>query len=437
MKNLFPLIAAILLFTISCTQDEAYELDVENKITLDEVRRKFDESRSKSDNAKNARSVNHELGIKWDDAVFKELSVGEVITFPIDNAEGVFVSAGDGILRFPVETTSYARAYKNNDIVVLELIQPIPTENTSKFTGIVNISDWDGTLKYIYKYEDGNYIKTMVPVDSTNNNSRQLDFTCTTTITWFCTEATTPSGNTFEGGCYADDVITRCTQDVPDSSGPSPGETIEPGGSTGGGGSNGANPNEQSNCPHPFEPDLMVPCNDNTCGEFYESDLAGSCKCIEGYIEGFDGCEPRDEDPGFKICNFNIAFDAIPNNEGESSYTSELLNIHVPAQHSSSGQHVEAFWGAWCVTYGSSAININSSIQASNAFMEAWEEATAAAEIWLNGQQINPGNRVFSNTFKSIFITILKNKAGGTSPYIKITAGGCSNVSTTRLVYCN
>ncbi|WP_420388359.1 hypothetical protein [Roseivirga sp.] len=164
-------------------------------------------------------------------------------------------------------------------------------------------------------------------------------------------------------------------------------------------------------------------------------------------VAGEDDCDLGDGeipiiDPtpfSSNICNKIIAFDKIPTDDSETSFTGEVRRVHVPAVHTETGEFVEAFWGAWCVTFGTSANLVNNEYKASEIFKEAWRLSTIQVEIWLNRQESNPGKLTFSNQFLSIFnsnITALASTSGEGYVHIVPSTKSCKSVRSTWLTYC-
>lgn len=267
------------------------------------------------------------------------------------------------------------------------------------FTGTLEIINLNGEVEATTDYQNGIAI-------SKNTSADGRTATCETWIDVVWTEVCV------EGyGCSISEITWTEYEVCDNSSGG--------GSSTGGTGSEG--PSGGGGSPTPIgggDPGTIEPCAN---GEL----LSENGECPEG---------SEFSNPGFKICNRYIPFDAIPSDDGETSFTGQVNRVHAPAVNNTTGESVEAFWGSWCVTFGTSAINVNSSIEASTIFKEAWAMTTAEAEAWLNLQSQNPGNIVFSNQFLLLFEGNISLLAGG---YVRITTGGCiGNVSTTWLTYC-
>ncbi|MGM0580190.1 MAG: hypothetical protein ACQETL_05895 [Bacteroidota bacterium] len=422
----------VFIATISaCQQDKSFEESNQKDITIEEVQTVFKEKQSKNIHS---RTNNNPMDIIWDRAVYKELNIGDGLFFPVNtntNGEGkLFMSMPDSDKKFLADYASYSMAYKDEDgEVVLEHIIPVSTADTEKFTGFLLVSEWQGDAKRKVYYENGEIIDVAALskqyIDKEDIDGQRMS-TCYIVDDWWCVTATTSAGNsyttcTYEGSyiyCEEPQEIAPPSPD-PDSGGG--------GGSTGPSGPDGL-------CEHPFIDGMYVDCNEVICSEGYIVNENDECviDCGDDMIpDGEGGCKT----PGFKICNRYIPFDEIPNDDEESSFTGEVLNVNVPAIHSETGDQVSAYWGAWCVTFGSSALNVNSSTQASNIFKQAWEISTQEAEIWLNLQNTKPTDIEFSNYFKSIFESNLANLANGT--VFLTTGGGCISTSSTWLIYCN
>ena len=107
---------------------------------------------------------------------------------------------------------------------------------------------------------------------------------CETTYHFFCWEVTI-GDHTGSTTCEYTGSSTTCRV-INDGGGDGihPDEIIDAGLKGGGGGetSNQGN-NSSSLCPSPLNPDVMVSCNDVTCGEGYESDGNGGCMRVDDY----------------------------------------------------------------------------------------------------------------------------------------------------------
>ena len=230
-------------------------------------------------------------------------------------------------------------------------------------------------------------------------------------------------------------------------------------GSSGGGGNNNSNQNNSDNntCDvYVLETDWYtcvsvgneVPDCHYSYTEYelvYEN--CGPDDSLSANLENDDACSDDDdnvpiiepEDFGYKVCNKHIAFDEIPGDGSETSLTGEVRRVQVPAVHTETGEHVEAFWGAWCITYGSSADLVNNEYQASDIFKEAWQMSTLEIELWLNEFKENPGKVAFSNQFLDTFrenIQLLSSTSGDGYVFIAPSTTSCRNTRSTWLVYC-
>ena len=140
-------------------------------------------------------------------------------------------------------------------------------------------------------------------------------------------------------------------------------------GSSGGGGNNNSNQNNSDNSNDNNTCDVYVLETDwyacvsvgnevPDCHYSYtEYELVyencGPDDSLSANLENDDACSDDDdnvpiiepEDFGYKVCNKHIAFDEIPGDGSETSLTGEVRRVQVPAVHTETGEHVEAFLG--------------------------------------------------------------------------------------------
>lgn len=140
-------------------------------------------------------------------------------------------------------------------------------------------------------------------------------------------------------------------------------------GSSGGGGNNNSNQNNSDNSNDNNTCDVYVLETDwyacvsvgnevPDCHYSYtEYELVyencGPDYSLSANLENDDACSDDDdnvpiiepEDFGYKVCNKHIAFDEIPGDGSETSLTGEVRRVQVPAVHTETGEHVEAFLG--------------------------------------------------------------------------------------------
>ena len=384
-KSFYWVLIYLVFFHFSCENHE--DVIPEKDITVEQVQKLVREKQSKPTNGGQTEG----LSIKWEHAQSKDVLTGKALEFPVENTVSRFIQAEGQKIAYPVETRAKALAYRSeNGTLVLDLVQSIPTEHSKSFTGFVSVSDWNGNPKHVFEYRDGQYVEK-------SNNGRTEDLYCFWLHEISCVTVTS-GGIDYEKDCEVVSTLHCHSIDTPPVIAPD--DFGDPGGGGGGSGGDGS----VALCPHPTISGEFVPCEE-------DEDLLG-----------------------FRICDYiNIRFDRIPGDDTEDSFTAEIQNIYVPAFHSPSNLNVHAFWGAWCVTYGTSASNVNSSFDASNIFKEVWFFTTTEIEVWLNSLPAKPTDAEFSIMYKSMFETNLQIAANGT---VYVTGGGCLNTSRTRLRYC-
>jgi hypothetical protein len=268
-KRSLYLLAFLFLIVNACQQDQEAIPENEKDITIEEVQKKFNEVHSTK-----SREAN-ELDIVWDRGIYKDLSVGDALYFPVKsvnpNESKHYVSIGEETKRFPVAYTSFSRAYKNDlGEVVLEYVMPVPTSNSKEFTGYLVISDWGDEVKRLVYYEEGILVADhgASTFEGTDTESLRKSSNCVIIDHYWCVTVT-----------VGEDVsITRCTyegstmtcKEPPVLAGPNPGPEF------GGGG-----PSEPSGpdglCAHPFIEGLYVNCDEVICSDGFVSDGNGGC----------------------------------------------------------------------------------------------------------------------------------------------------------------
>ncbi|MEL6562587.1 MAG: hypothetical protein AAFQ94_30740 [Bacteroidota bacterium] len=283
MKRLnLPLYLLIMLLIYACNEPPEV---LDKDISVADVKEAFASLRGSSNGRQDT------VGIDWDNARYKEISVGDALVFPLENVSSTYVSSEDNPTLYPLKNQGYAFAYKNEDeTVALEYVQAIPTADTEAFTGVVTVSDWNGESKHAFFYENG----TLVTPES---NGRTQETVCTETFTFNC-KASYRGDELLYAFCTFAGTTTECiTTDGP--TGIAPDDYDEPrGGSSSG-----------NLCPHPEIEGHFVPCEQYDC--------PGGFEIVEGFEER--GCQPvcgigqqRDE---FGFCfddkDCNVTSDSI------------------------------------------------------------------------------------------------------------------------------
>ncbi len=114
--------------------------------------------------------------------------------------------------------------------------------------------------------------------------------------------------------------------------------------------------------------------------------------------------------------------------------TGEITNLRALGLHTGTGEYVPAFFGAVCITFGSSGL-VHDSIQASDAVASAWNAAMEQAEAWLNQQPTKPTERQFYDQISLYFRTNLTEYNEG---YVAYANGPCTkdNIPSTSARFC-
>ncbi|MEL7148817.1 MAG: hypothetical protein AAFO69_20755 [Bacteroidota bacterium] len=214
------------------------------------------------------------LGINWEDARYKKISVGDALLFPLENVTNTYVnSSEDGVL-YPLGQRAYAFAYKKteDDAVALELVQAVPTANTEAFTGFVAISDWNDAIKNVIYYENG----VVVTPDEGGRTEG-----CTETFYYDCTE-TSINGEVIKVKCILTGSTIDCVVDWPE---------LEPEDYDNNAGGSGDDDTPEL-CPHPELEGHWVECDQYICPFGYEAvEGEEGCfkKCPPGHTRDADG----------------------------------------------------------------------------------------------------------------------------------------------------
>lgn len=113
--------------------------------------------------------------------------------------------------------------------------------------------------------------------------------------------------------------------------------------------------------------------------------------------------------------------------------TAEILGLGATAINSSTNQVLHPYWGAMCLTFGSSSAATNSTT-GSQIFNAAWNTTMNEAQVWLNAQS-NPTTAAFSAYILQRLRINLQVEAHG---YVALSVGPCvGSVGSTAARYCN
>ena len=204
----------VLLFLFSsCKKEEEVTIEKAKDITIEEVKAVFNSRKVQHPNFR-TNEPSSSMDIVWDLGIYKELEIGDVLFFPVkSNGQGEekhYVSSGEGIKRFPVNYTSYGRAYKDETgEVVLEFIVPVPTENTPEFTGYLLLSNWGGEAKHMFNYEKGILVSQtgISQQQNTNEESNRSMAHCIITDHWNCVSVSSEHAPTYTTCTYVGSTI--------------------------------------------------------------------------------------------------------------------------------------------------------------------------------------------------------------------------------------
>ncbi|MGB3468167.1 MAG: hypothetical protein WBA74_22970 [Cyclobacteriaceae bacterium] len=245
----------------------------ENRLTVAEVKSVYADITQG-----NTSGRQESVGIAWEEAAYRDLSIGQGLVFPLEKVADRYVSSSEDGVLYPVYNTAYAFAYKDDeDLVHLEYVQAVPTANSDAFTGYVTVADWDEEAKHIFRYEDGQLVEEP-------ENGRQE--ACEEIFYFDCT-AVHIGGELYRETCVYSHSVLSCHNDVPPTLAP---DDYGPGG--------GANPNPSGLCPHPELAGDYVNCDQIICPPGHEPKPGGGCQkaCPEGHTrDAFGQCnDPAD-----------------------------------------------------------------------------------------------------------------------------------------------
>ncbi|RJE71497.1 hypothetical protein BGP76_05205 [Reichenbachiella sp. MSK19-1] len=125
--------------------------------------------------------------LKWEEARFKQLSIGRALKIPIVYEEELFYQGGSSAIS--LKQSSYALMYQNptSHKFVLEIVSEFPykySDPTLPFSGSVLVEDWFGNIKRKYEYINGQLREETEP---TNLDSQaRYTLNCFTVTYWSC-----------------------------------------------------------------------------------------------------------------------------------------------------------------------------------------------------------------------------------------------------------
>ena len=302
MKRLnIPLYLLIMLLIYACNEPPEV---LDKDISVAEVKEVF------ASLGGNSNGRQDTIGIDWDNARYKEISVGDALVFPLENVSGTYVSSEDNPVLYPLKNQGYAFAYKDeNETVKLEYVQATPTADTEAFTGVVTVSDWNANAKYAFFYENGMLV-------TPESNGRTDGTVCTEIYTFNCT-AVYAGGELQSASCTFAGTTTECTT-TKEPSGIAPDDYEEP---------RGGSRDNSNLCPHPFIEGGFVKCDDLIAVEVFKESLENILITTQDpdqarinlliYLENFGGPEGKE---------FVKMFNELWNSEGLDYYDKLLLN---------------------------------------------------------------------------------------------------------------
>lgn len=215
-----------------------------------------------------ARGRSDFKGLGWDRAIYKGVSLGNALVLPVEYAENVTVSKDGSNFQASLKY-SFAYGYKEAGEIKLKVVQAIPTDNHPSFTGNLLVSSLNGAVERILIYEKGEFVEEQI-LPTEGGRGRTNGKTCTVYTYWWCTEQEGPDDC---DPLFEYEVCTFTLSHEPSLTN----ELVGP--DENGGGDSVSE--ETQLCPNPLMPDMMVPCNEVTCGEDYFLNEDGDCVEIQ------------------------------------------------------------------------------------------------------------------------------------------------------------
>jgi hypothetical protein len=203
------------VLTSSCVQEEQNLITPDKDISLEEAKAAMNALSSQNSQLRTSQSTN----AVWEQSIYKVLAEGDVLVFPVKEDRGNdlkrYVSSGEGTNRFPTVYTAFGSAHKNETgEVVFEHNMPVPTANTSKFTGYLLVSDWGGEAKRLLFYEDGVFTKkTGASVINYEGDQQQRTASdCYILNNWLCVQVTIAEQNITYVNCTYEGSVMVCEE---------------------------------------------------------------------------------------------------------------------------------------------------------------------------------------------------------------------------------
>jgi len=253
MTKIYSKLFFILLLVTAC-EDSTLDPEVQKDITIDDVKMELEKRK-----VNKPRSRQSSMDLIWEQGHYRNISLGDALVFPVANVDHLYVQGAEDAPLLPVSSTSFAFAYKVEGETQLELLQPVPTASTAKFTGFIAVWDWNGEIKRIFNYENGEF--TGEGQNTANGRTEE----CTLITTYFeCTEVSIPDLDLSYTSCNNVGSEVSCIF-ATDPFGPEVNDYVsdDPNTDDQAGGPGSPIDNSNSLCPHPVEPLIMVPCDDN------------------------------------------------------------------------------------------------------------------------------------------------------------------------------
>ena len=248
----------VFLYSLLWSCDHQDDLVIQNSLSVSEVRELYNKISKTQSNGRETEDIS----ILWDYAVYKNVPTGEALIFPVDVSTEKYARIKGYEKNYPVENISHAFAYKTEDeVIVLDYVQAIPTAQTEQFSGFVIVKDWNGGSKHVFEYSNGVLI--------TDQENGRSESSCVETIFQECTSVSA-NGELLSYSCETVGITLSChTIDIPPMFGSD--DFANPGG-----GGNPSGSNNNNLCKHPVIEGAYIECG--TCDvEGFKLDESGNC----------------------------------------------------------------------------------------------------------------------------------------------------------------
>ncbi|MEQ9230005.1 MAG: M23 family metallopeptidase, partial [Cyclobacteriaceae bacterium] len=195
MKYLAPI---LLLLFISCQEETTDQL---KDLTIADAKSHF--INATQNNLLREDSPINDFEVLWDLGEYREISLGDALSFPIDYQSDLVVSGTNGAIKSKSEKMTFVFAYVLDGEIHVETVRKIPTRVTEKFTGYMLVENLQGEVIRYLEFEDGEFTAEYEVVDGENGR-----LVCTVTEYYTCTVRQGAADD-----CVLDKTAITCVQE--------------------------------------------------------------------------------------------------------------------------------------------------------------------------------------------------------------------------------